>query len=84
MDAYSQSDLQPFLADGRVLPELGWRALKHDAAVTHYVDAVRYPHRDRELLLDQQDGYAASGDFGDEVADLLRSGARALRLARRS
>src|SRR5665213_3718428 len=64
-------NLQPFLADGRVRPEFRGRALEHDAAVAHHIEPVRYPHRDRQLLLHQQDGDAAPGDFGNEVADLL-------------
>src|SRR4029077_14964459 len=39
--------------------------------MAHHVDTVRYPHRDREFLLYQQNGKATSGDFGDEIADLL-------------
>src|SRR3984957_17217125 len=66
-----RSDLEPFLAHGLVGLQFGRRALEHDAPVAHHVDAMRYPHRDREFLLYQQDGDAAPGDFGDEVADLL-------------
>src|SRR5690348_3479265 len=39
--------------------------------MAHYIDAVRYPHRDRKLLLNQENGDASPGNFGDEVADLL-------------
>src|SRR6266478_6653849 len=60
------SNFQPFLAHGLVVPELGWAALEHDAAVAHHVDAARYPHRDRELLFHQQDRDAAPGDLGDQ------------------
>src|ERR1700676_295834 len=66
-----RSDFQPFLAHGLVVPEFGRRALEHDAAVAHHVDPMRYPHRDREFLLHQQDRDAARGDFSDQVADLL-------------
>src|ERR1700737_1922450 len=66
-----RSDFQPFLAHGLVRLEFGRRALKHDAAMAHHVDAMRYPHRDREFLLHQQDRDAAPGDLGDQVADLL-------------
>src|SRR5258708_4641374 len=66
-----RSDFQPFLAHGLVVPEFGGCALEHDAAVAHHVDAMRYPHCDREFLLHQQDRDAPPGDFGDQVADLL-------------
>src|ERR1700692_4208416 len=71
-----RSYLQPFLADGIVRLEFGRRALEHDAAVPHDVDPMRDPHRDRELLLHQQNGNAAPGDLGDEVADRLHAQGR--------
>src|ERR1700682_2855725 len=46
-----RSDFQPFLAYGLVGLKFGRRALEHDSAVAHDVDAMRYPHRDREFLL---------------------------------
>ncbi len=67
----TRSDLQPFLANRVVRLEFGRRSFEYDAAVAHYIKPVRNPHRDRELLLDQQDGNAAPGNFGDEIADLL-------------
>src|SRR5258705_6190379 len=66
-----RSDFQPFLAHGLVGLEFGRCALEHDAAVAHHVDAMRYPHCHREVLLHQQDRDAPPGDFGDQVADLL-------------
>src|SRR5713226_2480540 len=73
---HKPSNFQPFLAHGLVVPEFGRRALEHDAAVAHHVDAVRYPHRDRELLFHQKDRDAAPGDLGDQVADLLNDDGR--------
>ena len=64
------SNLQPFLAHRIVRLEFAGRALEHDAAVAHDIDAMGYPHRDRQLLLHQEDGDAAPCDFGDEVADV--------------
>src|SRR3569833_1859876 len=40
--------LEPFLADGFVAFEFGWRALEYNSAVAHHVDPVRYSHCDRE------------------------------------
>ena len=39
--------------------------------MAHDIDPVGYPHRNRELLLDQQDRHPAPGNFRDQVADLL-------------
>ena len=39
--------------------------------MTHHIDPVRDPKRDRQLLLHQQDGDARLRDPGDQVADLL-------------
>src|SRR3954454_10081044 len=64
-------DFQPLLANRAIGGEFGRRALEHDAAVTHDVEAPRDPERDGELLLDQQDGGAASCDFVEQRADLL-------------
>src|SRR6266700_7669031 len=65
------SDLEPFLAHGGIRLELVRRAFEHDAAVSHDVDALRDPHRDRELLLNEQNRDAGLCDAGDEIADLL-------------
>src|SRR5581483_6675163 len=64
-------NLQPLLPDGVVGFQLLRRAFEHDAAVAHDVDAVGDAQRDRELLLDQQDGDAGLRYSRDEVADLL-------------
>ena len=57
------SNLQPFVAHLMVGLEIGRGALEDDAAVPHDVDALRNVERDRQLLLDQQNGNAAPGDF---------------------
>lgn len=46
------SDLEPLLAHRRRVGKVGRRALEHDVAVAHHVEAVRDPERNGELLLD--------------------------------
>jgi len=57
------SHFEPFVAHLLVALELGGRALEHDAAVAHDVDPLRNVEGNGELLLNQQDGETAPGDF---------------------
>src|SRR5690349_25062701 len=59
----SPSDLQPLLAYRLVRTQTFGRALEHDLAVAHDVQALRDTQRDGELLLDQQNGNAALLDL---------------------
>ena len=53
--------------------EFGGCALEYNPSVAHHIDAMRYPHGDRQLFVRQQDRDAAPGDVGDQVADLLNN-----------
>src|SRR6516164_5038622 len=64
-------DFKPLLLNSSIAFQGSRRALEHNASVTHHVDAMRYPHGDRELLLDQENGDAGLSDARDEIADLL-------------
>src|SRR5215510_15372801 len=66
MDASPRSDFQVFLSHRLVGREVGGRALEHDTPVAHHVHAVRDFQGDGQLLLDQEDGHATTGDLVEE------------------
>jgi len=65
------SYLEPLLANGLVGTEFAGRALEYDTTVPHDIDAMRNPERDRQLLLNQQDGDASLRDMRNQITDLL-------------
>ena len=67
------SNFEPFAAHRLVGLEFGRCALEYYPSAAHHIDAVRYPHGDRQLLFDQQDRGAAPRNVGDQVADLLNN-----------
>src|SRR4029079_9672084 len=66
-----RSDFQPLLAHAGILAQILRRALEHDPAMPHDVETTRDGERNRELLLDQQDGYTACGDLLEQPAHTL-------------
>src|SRR5512146_2329719 len=66
-----RSYLEPLLADCTIFTQLLRRALEHDMAVAHDVQALRNVERDRQLLLHQQDGNAAVLDFIEQLGQQL-------------
>src|SRR5450756_1550088 len=61
-------NFQPLLANCTIFPQLLRRALEHDVAVAHDVQALRNVERDRQLLFHQQDRHAAILDFVEQLA----------------
>src|SRR5436309_11628152 len=47
------------------------RAVEHDASMAHDVKPMGNVERNRELLLDQQDGNATLGDLREQIANQL-------------
>src|SRR5215471_20477995 len=62
---------QALSPDRLVGHQRGGRALEHDAPVAHHVQAMGDLERDRELLLDEQDGDATACDLVEELGHLL-------------
>src|SRR5581483_2771529 len=65
------SDFQPLLAHGVIGAQILRRAFKHDMAVAHDVETMRNIQRDRQLLLDEQNRYAARRNALEQAAHQL-------------